>query len=94
MLGKKEDLHDMEYQGDNVETFYLHKGEIIEIYDSTLHYTPMQVDKHGFSLGVILLKGTNTELDGNINDMLIKRINGISVMKVKRKNRCRMYCRS
>ncbi len=73
MLGKKEDLHDMEYQGDNVETFYLHKGEIIEIYDSTLHYTPMQVDKHGFSLGVILLKGTNTELDGNINDMLIKK---------------------
>lgn len=46
-----------------VEAFYLDEGEIIEMYATTLHFCPCQVDERGFSCIVALPRGTNTPLD-------------------------------
>lgn len=73
LLGKKEDMKDTTYDAAKTKKFYIKKGQVLEIYGSTLHYTPVQASTEGFSLGVILLKGTNTDMDAIPHTMLIKK---------------------
>lgn len=73
LLGKKADMKDDSYDTALIETFYLRKNEVIEIYSDTLHYTPIQSDDNGFALAVILLEGTNTCMDVTLPGMLIKK---------------------
>ena len=61
------------YDSKKIKRFYIRKGEIVEIFSTTLHYTPIQTDELGFSLGVILLEGTNTELDSPSDPFLTKK---------------------
>lgn len=46
-----------------VEGFYLQKGQAVELYATTLHYSPCAVTGKGFKMGVILPKGTNEPID-------------------------------
>lgn len=73
LLGRKQDMEGTSYDAAKTMKFYITKGEVIEIYSSTLHYTPIQADAEGFSLGVILLEGTNTDLETAPKQMLTKK---------------------
>lgn len=73
VVGRRQDMIGVNYDGGLTKKFYLHKGEVVEIYASTLHYTPIQATSEGFSLGVILLEGTNTDIGPTSQTMLTKK---------------------
>ncbi|MFA9465244.1 MAG: DUF4867 family protein [Velocimicrobium sp.] len=62
ILGKRENMEGNTYQGEKAELFYVKKGQVVELYGTTLHYTPCKVDDF-FMTVVLLLKGTNEALD-------------------------------
>ncbi len=54
--------------GDTVETskvrgFLIEDGQAVLLYPTTLHYAPCAVDDAGFRMGVVLPRGTNTQLE-------------------------------
>lgn len=75
MLGRRQDIKDNKYNSENVKMFFLDKGEAVEIYATTLHYTPCQVKSSGFSCIVALPKGTNTMLVNASNNPLLRAKN-------------------
>lgn len=63
LLAKREDLDvDGRLDANKVETFYLARGEMIEVYSDTLHFCPCEVTREGFSCIVGLQRGTNLPL--------------------------------
>lgn len=73
MIGKLQDMGHDKFDSKKIETFYVKKGQIVELYATTLHYTPCKVDEDGFITLVILLKGTNTVIEGSNNILLTKK---------------------
>lgn len=59
----------------DVEAFYIKKGEIIEVYATTLHFCPCEVEVSGFGCVVALPKGTNLPLDEKSRDPYLFRKN-------------------
>jgi hypothetical protein len=63
LLGKQQDItEDYQYDTSNIEAFFVEKGEVVEMYGTTLHYAPCSVQGKPFKNIVILPKGTNTDL--------------------------------
>lgn len=73
ILGKVQDLKDSKYDVSKSEIFYLEKGQAVELYGTTLHYTPCKVDENGFMTIVLLLKGTNSQIENSDCKMLTKK---------------------
>lgn len=73
LLGKTYQLKENKFDAQKVKAIYLQKGEVVEIFNTTLHYTPIQVEEEGFSLGVILLEGTNSDIDYIPGSLLTKK---------------------
>lgn len=63
LLGCLQDItEEYTYETSKVEAFLVPAGTVVEMYATTLHYAPCQVDENGFRCVVILPKGTNTEI--------------------------------
>jgi len=63
LLGKQQDITDeYTYDTSKIEAFYVKKGEVVEMYGTTLHYAPCSAEGKPFRNVVILPKGTNTEI--------------------------------
>ena len=63
LIGRQQDIEaDDTYDTSLVEAFLVPAGTVIEVYATTLHYAPCQVNDGGFRCVVILPKGTNTDL--------------------------------
>lgn len=85
MLGLLTDVEDdLTYDTSKVEAFLVPAGCAVEVYATTLHYAPCDLDGKGFKVSVILPKGTNYPLqtahakvtDGVVNeDALITAVN-------------------
>ncbi len=64
-----------------VEAFYVPKGTVVQVYETTLHYAPCnavkngEVSKEGFRVIIVLPKDTNTEkpaiTEKNLEDKLL-----------------------
>ena len=63
LLGKLQDVSGGKYDSAKAVAFYLEQGEAVEIYATTLHYTPCSASKEGFKTIVVLPKNTNLPLD-------------------------------
>ena len=50
------------YDNADAEVFFVEKGDIIEMYQTTLHLSPIRVSEEGFKDVVVLPQGTNTPL--------------------------------
>lgn len=62
ILGKEQDIEeDSTYDTSKMEAFLVPAGTVVEVYATTLHYAPCNVDGHKFCTAVILPKGTNTD---------------------------------
>ncbi len=57
------EIEDGELSTDRFVAFYVPAGVTVEVYATTLHYTPCQVSDAGFNCVVGLPKGTNTALE-------------------------------
>lgn len=63
MLGLLQDVEeDYTYDTSKVEAFLVPAGTAVEVYATTLHYAPCDVDGKGFQVAVVLPKGTNYPL--------------------------------
>lgn len=62
MLGMQQDMEGDDFDCKNIKAFYLEKGDMIEIYGTTLHYCACQVSDAGFSCVIGLPKGTNDDI--------------------------------
>lgn len=71
ILGRLQDVVDNKIDSSKLDIFYLDKGDVVEVYATTLHYCPCQVSKEGFGAVVLLPEGTNTPLDSIHEDKLI-----------------------
>ena len=64
MLGWQQDIsEDFVYDTSKVEAFLIPAGTAVEVYATTLHYAPCDIDNKGFKVTVVLPKGTNLDLD-------------------------------
>ena len=68
ILGDRRDIEDGMIDSSKFKAFYLPKGTVVEIYATTLHYTPCQASGDGFGCIVALPKGTNTALETTVSD--------------------------
>ena len=48
---------------DDLEAFYMEGGSAVELYATTLHFSPCEVGTDGFKMGIILPNGTNMPID-------------------------------
>lgn len=62
LVGKQQDLKDFTYDTSKVEAFLVKRGQMFELYATTLHYAPCSVEGKPFRNIVVLPKGTNTDL--------------------------------
>ncbi len=74
-LGQVQDIVDRKIDSSKIKAFYVEKGEVIEVYATTLHFCPCQVSEEGFGAVVVLPKGTNVPLEGEYEDKLMFRKN-------------------
>ena len=64
ILGSEQDItDDFHYDTSLMEAFKIPKGTAVEIYGTTLHYAPCDLNNEGFKVTVVLPKGTNEPLD-------------------------------
>lgn len=62
ILGKEQDIEeDFTYDTSKMEAFFVPAGTVVEVYATTLHYAPCNVNGNKFCTAVILPKGTNTD---------------------------------
>lgn len=62
ILGHLWDIENGKIDSSKFKAFYLPEGTVAEIYATTLHFCPCEVDKEGFGCVVGLPKDTNTNL--------------------------------
>ena len=64
ILGRQQEIGaDYTYDTARMEAFLAPAGVMVDIYATTLHYAPCQVNEEGFRCVVILPRGTNMDLE-------------------------------
>ena len=61
LLAKEDEIEDGRLDTAKVKAFRVPAGTAVEVYGTTLHYAPCQMEKTGFRVAVVLPKGTNEE---------------------------------
>lgn len=60
LLARAEDIIDGKLDTSRVKAFYAKKGQVVQVYETTLHYAPCSAAKGaGFKVAIVLPKGTN-----------------------------------
>ncbi len=60
LLAKADDIVDGKLDTSKVKAFLAKKGQVVEVYETTLHYAPCSAKKgDGFKVAIVLPKGTN-----------------------------------
>ncbi len=75
LLAKRSELRDMKLDSSCAKAFYVKKGEIIEVYATSLHFCPCETEKEGFGCVVALPRDTNLPLDSESPDPYLFRKN-------------------
>lgn len=68
LLAKEDEIVDGKIDAACVKAFLLEEGDMVEVYGTSLHYCPCQVEDSGFACVVALHKGTNLPLQGKHDD--------------------------
>lgn len=75
ILGHIWDIDNGKIDSSKFKAFYLPKGTVVEVYATSLHFCPCEVDKNGFGCVVGLPAGTNTDLTVKKENPMIFRKN-------------------
>lgn len=68
IIGHRWDIKDDKIDSSKFKGFFVPKGTAVEVYATTLHYSPCQVSDAGFRWIVALPEGTNTKIETNVSD--------------------------
>ena len=71
ILAKRSDLTDNKMDSSVTKCFLLKKGDIAEVYATSLHFCPCEVSSDGFGCVVGLPKNTNTPLNEKSDNKLL-----------------------
>lgn len=74
-LGKRQDIVDDKIDSSQFQAFYVPRGAVLEVYATTLHFCPCEIEHNGFGCVVALPSGTNVPLETEIEDKLLFRKN-------------------
>lgn len=67
LIGSQQDIEDdYSYDTSKIEAFKVPAGTAIEVYATTLHYAPCNVNKEGFRCVVVLPRDTNLPLENKV----------------------------
>lgn len=69
------EIRDGKLDAADFRAFYLPAGTAVEVYATSLHFCPCEVQKSGFGCIVALPEGTNTDLTIPVDDPLLFRKN-------------------
>lgn len=72
-LGQVSDIIDNTYNANLMSTFKLEKGQAVELFGTTLHYSPIKTTKDGYVTLVALLKGTNESTSNSKNPLILAK---------------------
>ena len=75
LLAHAWDLRDGKLDATAFRAFYLPAGTAVEVYATSLHFCPCEVQESGFGCVVALPEGTNTDLTVAVDDPLLFRRN-------------------
>lgn len=75
ILAKRSDYQDGYIDSAKAKAFLLKAGDMVEVYATSLHFCPCEVDKKGFGCVVALPKDTNIPLETKVSDPLLFRKN-------------------
>ena len=75
MLAKRSDIRNGNLDSSSVKAFFVPKGTAIEVFATTLHFCPCEVESSGFGCVVGLIKGTNLPHSEEREDKLMFRKN-------------------
>lgn len=75
ILGHVWDIEKGKIDSSSFKAFYLPQGTAVEVYATTLHFCPCEIEKSGFGCVVGLPLDTNTPLDENAENPLLFRKN-------------------
>ncbi|MDR1718903.1 MAG: DUF4867 family protein [Dysgonamonadaceae bacterium] len=62
LLGRLQDVDDGTYDSKNTEAFFMPAGTAVQLYETTLHFSPCTTTPDGFRCIIILPRGTNLPL--------------------------------
>ncbi len=85
ILGHVWDIIDGKIDSSDFTAFYLPAGTVVEVYETTLHFCPCEVENSGFSCVVGLPKGTNTNLETEVENKMLFRKNKWLICHVENK---------
>ncbi len=71
LLGHLWDVKDGKIDSSKFKAFYVPAGSVLEVYATSLHYCPCQVQDEGFGCVVALPAGTNTPMERPAEDRLL-----------------------
>ncbi len=71
LLGHLWDVKDGKIDASAFKAFYVPAGSVLEVYATSLHYCPCQVQDGGFGCVVALPAGTNTPMERPAEDRLL-----------------------
>ncbi len=75
LLALRSDLCENRLHASDVRGFFVPRGTLIEVYGTSLHFCPCQVEDGGFRCLVALSEGTNTDLPAPAKDPYLFRRN-------------------
>lgn len=75
ILAKLKDYQSGTIDSSTAKAFLLHAGDMVEVYATSLHFCPCEVDKHGFGCVVALPEDTNVSLEEEAENPLLFRKN-------------------
>jgi hypothetical protein len=65
LLGRLQDVTDGRYSSEKAVAFFVPKGTALQLYETTLHFSPCKTSPEGFGCIVILPRGTNEPLEND-----------------------------
>ncbi|MBR4761226.1 MAG: DUF4867 family protein [Clostridia bacterium] len=68
LIAHRWDIKDGKIDSSKFKGFFVPKGTAVEVFATTLHYSPCQVSDDGFRWVVALPKNTNTDLETTVYD--------------------------
>ncbi|MDD4414228.1 MAG: DUF4867 family protein [Oscillospiraceae bacterium] len=75
LLGRVQDIENSRYDETELQGFLAEPRQCFEIYATTLHFCPCQIEKKGFRCIVALPDGTNQPLKEQVSDSTLFRRN-------------------
>jgi hypothetical protein len=62
LLGRLQDVANGQYESEKADAFFVPEGVALQLYETTLHFSPCKTTPEGFKCIVILPRGTNEPL--------------------------------